>query len=129
MTTRTTETSGWVTFAAMMLLLTAVFKTIFGLTMIINDEWLVFGADKVWYVDATGWGWITFIVGVILLFAGWGVFSAQTWARVVGLVAATFAAVDALVVTPYYPVWGITVLALAVLTIFALAVHGDEVAA
>lgn len=127
MTTRTTEMSGWVVFAATMLCLAAIFDIIFGLTMIINDEWVVFGATTVWYLDLSAWGWVTLIIGVVLLFAGWGVLSGQTWAKVVGIIVASLAAVDSLFVMPYYPLWGITVLALAVLVIYGLAVHGDEV--
>ena len=123
------EASGWVVFAGMMLALAGVFKTIYGLAMIFNSDWVIFTLDGAWLLDISAWGWITLIIGVVLLFAGWGVISGQTWARVVGIVAAAFAGVDAMFTMTVYPIWGIAVLALVVLVIYALAVHGDEVAA
>ena len=57
----------------------------------------------------------------------WGVVSGQTWARIAGIIAAGLAAVDAFIIAAYYPIWGITLIALALLVIWALAVHGDEV--
>ena len=42
---------------------------------------------------------------------------------------AVLAVIDAYLVMPYYTVWGITILAVSVLVIWALAAHGDEVPA
>jgi hypothetical protein len=33
--------------------------------------------------DATTWGWIHLLVGLLAAVAGWGLLSGQTWARVV----------------------------------------------
>lgn len=127
MTTRSAEMSGWVIFATTVLAVMAVFKVIFGLTLIIDNEWLVFAAGELWYLDTAVWGWITLGVGVLLGFMAWGVASGQTWARILGIIVAGFAAVDAFLIAAYYPVWGLTLLGLAILVIWALAVHGDEV--
>ena len=121
--------SGWVIFATTMFVIVGVLNVIYGLTMIINNEWIVFAADEIWYLDITAWGWITLLLGVLALFVAFGVYAGQTWAQVVGIIAATLAAVDAFLVIPYFPVWGIVLLALAILLIWALAVHGDEVMA
>jgi len=129
MTTAVMERSGWVLFATTMFVIVGVLDIIFGLTMIINNEWIVFGAKEVWYLDISAWGWITFIVGGLALVVAWGVYAGQTWARVVGIIVAVLAVIDAFLVMPYYTVWGITILALSVLVIWALAAHGDEVPA
>jgi hypothetical protein len=129
MTTAVMERSGWVLFATTMFVIVGVMDIIFGLTMIINNEWIVFGAKEVWYLDISAWGWITFIVGALALVVAWGVYAGQTWARVVGIIVAVLAVIDAFLVMPYYTVWGITILALSVLVIWALASHGDEVPA
>jgi hypothetical protein len=123
------DRSGWVLFATTMFVIVGVMDIIFGLTMIINNEWIVFGAKEVWYLDISAWGWITFIVGTLALVVAWGVYAGQTWARVVGIAVAVLAVIDAFLVMPYYTVWGITILALSVLVIWALAAHGDEVPA
>ncbi len=129
MTTRSMEeTSGWVIFAGTMLALAGVFKVIYGLAMVFNSDWIVFTSDGAWLLDLSAWGWITLILGVVLFAAAWGVLSGQTWARVVGILAASLAAIDALFTISIYPMWGLVVLALTVMVIFGLAVHGDEVA-
>jgi len=129
MTTRSfDETSGWVIFAGTMLALAGVFKVIYGLAMVFNSDWVVFTTDGAWLLDLTAWGWITLIAGVILIIAAWGVLTGQTWARVVGIIVASLAAINALFTISIFPLWGIVVLALNVLVIYGLAVHGDEVA-
>ena len=129
MTTAVMERSGWVLFATTMFVIVGVMNIIFGLTMIINNEWIVFGAKEVWYLDISAWGWITLIVGALALVVAWGVYAGQTWARVVGIIVAVLAVIDAFLVMPYYTVWGVVILALSVLVIWALAAHGDEVPA
>jgi hypothetical protein len=57
----------------------------------------------------------------------WGILSAQTWARIVGIIIATVAAVLNLLSLSIYPIWGLIILVLQILVIYALAVHGDEV--
>ena len=123
------KASGWVLYATVMFAIIGVLDVIYGLTMIINDEWIVFGAKTVWYLDISAWGWITLLMGVLALTVAGGIYAGQTWAKVVGIVAAVLAAVNAFIVMPYYTVWGITVLAMSMLVIWALTVHGDEVAA
>ncbi len=123
------KASGWVLYATVMFVIIGVLDVIYGLTMIINDEWIVFGADTVWYLDISAWGWITLLMGVLALAVAAGIYSGQTWAKVLGIVAAVLAAIDAFIVMPYYTVWGIAVLAMSMLVIWALTVHGDEVAA
>ena len=95
MTTAVMERSGWVLFATTMFVIVGVLDIIFGLTMIINNEWIVFGAKEVWYLDISAWGWITFIVGALALVVAWGVYAGQTWARVVGIIVAVLAVIDA----------------------------------
>lgn len=119
--------SGWVLFATTVFVIAAVMDVIYGLTAIINNEWIVFAADEVWYLDISAWGWITLIVGVLGLIVAWGVYAGQTWARVVGIIVAALAAISAFIIIPYFPVWGVAILATWVLAIWALAVHGDEV--
>jgi hypothetical protein len=101
---------------------------IHGLQMILNSDWIVFGTFNVWYIDVSAWGWITLIMGGVALLVSWAIYSGQTWGRVVGIIAATFAAIDAFLIMQYYTAASLAILALSVLVIWALAVLGDEVA-
>jgi len=72
------------------------------------------------------WGWVLVGFGVLLAVAGYGVLVGQTWARVAGVV---FAVLNALVNVAFiaaYPVWITLTIALDVIVIYALIVHGRE---
>lgn len=120
--------SGWVTYAMTMFIIVGALNVIYGLAMLINDEWVVFGADDVFYVDISIWGWITLLLGLLGIWVAYGISQGKTWAQVLGVTAAALHAINAFVIMPYYPVWSAVVVALAMLIIWALTVHGDEVA-
>ena len=61
--------------------------------------------------------------------AGIGVLAGQMWARVVGTVVALLSAVINMVFLPAYPIWSILMIALAVVVVMALTVHGSEIKA
>jgi uncharacterized membrane protein YjfL (UPF0719 family) len=49
------------------------------------------------------------------------------WGRVVGIIIAVISALSNLAFLPAYPIWATIIIALDVLAIYALAVHGREV--
>ena len=61
-------------------------------------------------------------------FAGWGLLSGRTWARVVAITVAVLSAIAAFLWLPYYPFWSLLIIALDVFVIWAIAAHGREVA-
>jgi hypothetical protein len=48
------------------------------------------------------------------------------WARVAGIAVAMVSALVNLAFLSAYPVWSLTVIALDVLVVYAIAVHGEE---
>lgn len=122
-------TSGWaigfISFAAIMMILTGVFQALAGLVAIFENEFYVVTANYLFRFDATTWGWIHLLLGVVILAAGLGVLSGQTWARVVGITLAILSAMANFLFIPYYPFWSLLIIALDVLVIWALAGHGD----
>ena len=123
----TEERSSWVLFATTVFIVLGTFNTIYGLTMLLNDEWVIFGAKTVWYLDISAWGWITLLVALIQFVVAWGIANAEMWARVLGVIAAGIALVNAFVLVPYYPWWSVAVMVLAGFVIWAITVHGKEV--
>jgi hypothetical protein len=118
---------GWIFFAGIMMVMLGSFEAIVGLVAIFNDDYyLVASSGLVVSVDYTGWGWLHLILGVVAFCAGLGVMAGQTWARVVGILLATVSAVVNLAFIAAYPVWAVLVIAIDVLVIYALAVHGRE---
>ena len=119
---------GWSAFAAVMLVIGGIFHAIAGLVAIIDDEFYVVTREWVFELDITAWGWILLIVGVLALLAGIGLFTGQTWARVFGVVVASLGAIENFAFLPYYPLWSITMIAVAVAIIWALTAHGSDLA-
>jgi hypothetical protein len=121
-------TSGWavgfILFAAIMMIMIGVFQAIAGLVAIFENEFYVATRNYLFQFDATTWGWIHLIAGVIIAFAGWGLLSGRTWARVAGIILAVLSAIANFAFLPYYPFWALTIIALDVLVIWALAAHG-----
>jgi hypothetical protein len=64
---------------------------------------------------------------LVILFAGFGVLSGQTWGRVVGIILAGVSALANFAFIPYYPVWSLVIIALDVFVIWALAAHGRDI--
>jgi hypothetical protein len=124
------ETSGWavgfVLFAAIMMIMVGVFDALQGLIAIFQNEFYAVTRNYLFKFDATTWGWIHLIVGVLIAFAGWGLLSGRTWARVVGITLAVISAITNFLFIPYYPFWAILIITLNVFVIWALAAHGGE---
>jgi hypothetical protein len=122
--------SGWAVgftlFAAIMMIMTGVFQALAGLVAIFENEFYVSTRNYLFQLDATSWGWIHLIFGIIVVLAGWGLLSGRTWARVVAITLAVFSAIANFLFLPYYPFWALTVIALDIFVIWALTAHGHD---
>lgn len=119
---------GWIAFGGVMMIMLGVFHAIQGLVAIFQDSYfLVPKNNLVVHVDYTAWGWIHMIVGLVVLFAGIGLLVGQMWARVVGVIAALVSAVVNISFLAAYPVWSAIMIAIDILVIWAIMVHGREV--
>ena len=110
-----------------MMIMSGVFQAFSGLVALFNDDFYVATRNYVFQFDATAWGWINLLVGIVVALAGLAVMAGQTWARVVGIGLATLSAMANFAFIPYYPFWSLTVIALDIFVIWALAAHGREV--
>jgi hypothetical protein len=121
---------GWIGFAGVMMMLLGTFHAIQGLVALFNDEYyLVSSSGLVLSLDYTAWGWVHLVGGAVLIAAGLGVFGGQVWARAVGVTAAALSAIVNVGFLAAYPVWSLMMIALDVVVILALTVHGSEVKA
>ena len=80
--------------------------------------------DGVLGSNLTHYAWAWLVVGMILLASSFLILVRSQFARWVGYIAATIAAVSAMAWMPYYPVWSLTYVAIAVLVFYALARYG-----
>ena len=111
---------GGYVFAGVIMIMIGTFQAIAGLAAIFEDEFFVVSPNYVFEVDATTWGWIHLLLGLLVAFAGYALFAAKTWARVVGVTLATLSAIANFFFIPYYPFWAILIIALDVWVIWAL---------
>ena len=116
--------TGWVTggyvFAGVILIVIGVFHAIAGLAGIFDDNFYVVTRNYAFDLDTTAWGWIHLILGIVVAFAGYALFAARTWARVVAVTVAALSAIANFFFLPYYPFWAILIIALDMWVIWAL---------
>ena len=103
------------------------FHAIAGLSGIIKDDFYAVTPNYVLKFDVTTWGWIHLIGGIVVVLAGFGVFSGKVWARTVGVILAAVSALVSFAWIPLYPIWSIVLIAIDVTVIWALTVHGRDI--
>lgn len=118
---------GWTYFAAFMMMMIGVWHAIAGLAALVNDEFLVLTQEYVFKFDATTWGWIHLILGIVVVFAGFGLFSGAIWARTIGVILAVVSGIAAFAWLPYQPFWGLLMIFASISVIWALTAHGRDV--
>jgi cell division protein FtsW (lipid II flippase) len=94
---------GFTVFAAIMMLMVGVFQALQGLIAIFENEFYVQTRNYLFEFDATTWGWIHLVIGLLVAFAGWGLLSGRTWARSVAIALAVLSAISNFLFIPYYP--------------------------
>jgi hypothetical protein len=119
--------SGWLVFAGIVLIVAGVMRFFDSLwafryhgALPENLENAIFGHSLSTY------GWIYLIVAIILVLCGFAVMVRSQFARWVGVVAAVIAAISAIWWMPYYPIWSLTYMGIAVFVIYALIAHGQR---
>ncbi len=118
---------GWLVFAGAMMILVGAFQAIDGLIALFNDElYVVRPSGLVVNIDYTAWGWTHLLLGILLIAAGYAVFSGKVWGRTLGVIAAMISAIVNFAFIPAYPVWSLLIITVDVLVIYALIAHGGE---
>ena len=119
--------SGWVVFGGVMMIMLGSFQIIQGLVALFEDGfYLVRPNGLVVDVDYNTWGWTHTIIGAVGVLAGLGLLVGNMAARVVGVVVACLSALVNLAFISAYPVWSAILIALDVIVIYAIIVHGRE---
>jgi hypothetical protein len=122
-----TAWTGWVVFAAFMMIMVGCFQAIEGLVALFDDGWYhVTQNGLLVEADYTVWGWTHLLLGALLIVAGVGVLAGNTLARLVAIALAGLSALVNLAFIEAYPIWAVIIIAIDVLVIYALVVHGRE---
>ena len=126
-TARQTGWVGWVVFAGAMLILLGCFHAIQGISALAKDEiFVVRPSGLVVNLDYTTWGWVHLIGGALAVLVGVCLLAGQLWARIIAVLVAILSALANIVFLPAYPVWSALMIAIDILVIWAVTVHGSE---
>jgi hypothetical protein len=111
---------------AFLLLFVGTINFIYGIgalgdaNVFVNDTRLVFD-------NLNTLGWVLIILGVIQFTAGLSLFGGGTYGRVIGIIAASIGAIEALIsVGGAYPWWSLGVFILCIYIVHGLIVFGED---
>jgi hypothetical protein len=117
--------SGWVTFAAVIAGIVGVYNVLSGIAAISKDDAFQKGAEVLYGIDVTAWGWFWLILGIGQLVVAWLIYARHPLGQMLGLLWAFIVAslsVFTIFVAPFY---SLAILGINVLIIWAL-VSGTE---
>ena len=116
---------GRVVFVAILLLIAGTLNIIYGIAAVGNAHF--FNGTQYVFSSLHTWGWITIIVGVIQLTAGFSLFAGGVYGRIIGIIAATIGALESLLsIGGTHPWWSLAIFALCVYILYGLIVYGAE---
>jgi hypothetical protein len=117
--------AGWVLFAVVLLGLAALWNFFAGIAAIAGAHIYVANANYV-FSDLATWGWIILILGILQGIAALALMTGSEAARWFGIACAALNSIGQLMFIPAFPFWGISMFALDLLIIYALAVYGGS---
>lgn len=119
--------AGWIVFASVIMLILGIFNVIAGIVTLFWGDYYIVGPEYSLVLDVTGWAWAHLIFGALVAIAGAVLVTGAIWARVVAVLFAAGNALAHLVFLSAHPLWSTIMIALGVVVIWAVIVHGDEV--
>jgi hypothetical protein len=123
MSTRKPKAPGIVTFAAVLFTIAGFFHGIEGLGAIFKKEY--FHESSLLYSDLQVWGWASLILGIVQISAAYMIVGRATAGRTLGIVVASISAIATFFSIEAHPLGGVLLIAVDVLIIHGLTVHGD----
>lgn len=117
---------GFLFFATPVIVMAGAFQFFEGLAAIINGRFFLTPPNYAYHLDPTVWGWIHLLFGILMMVTGVFLALGKPWARIVGIIVLLVSSVAHFFTIPYYPLWSVLIIALNVVAIWAVAVHGRE---
>jgi hypothetical protein len=118
--------SGWVTFAALILVMLGCLNGFQGFLALLDDGYFVARSDELVLVNYNAWGAILIVWGIVLLLVGAGLNARRGWARwtAVGVVM-----IDMILQVGFFPsspLLALILITLDVVIMFALTARWEE---
>jgi hypothetical protein len=118
---------GWLTFAATILIFEGIMRFFDSLWAFRYKGNLPEGLQNAAFGSTLkSYGWIYLFVGLLLVLAGFSVLYRGQVARWLGVFAGAIGGLSAMAWLPYYPIWSLIYIALAVMVMYALIAYGGR---
>ncbi|MFD3405740.1 hypothetical protein ACFWUU_33955 [Kribbella sp. NPDC058693] len=118
---------GWILFAGVMMIVLGMIHAFQGFVAIFDDTYFLVRPRRLAiHLAYDNWGWIHLGVAVFVLISGIALLNGRVWGRVVGVIVAIASLILNMAFLSAYPIWSTITIAIDVLIIWALTVHGDE---
>jgi hypothetical protein len=113
--------TGWWVFAGILLLIAGTLNIIWGIAAIAESQFFTATGAHYVFSSLKTWGWVTLILGSLIVLAGFSLFAGGSFGRWFGIFAAGLTAIVSLLDIRVLPFWSICVFALSVIVIYELA--------
>ncbi len=123
----TSRNSGWVTFAAVMVVIAGLYNVLSGAAAIAESDSVTAQVQEVLYgIGIKTWGWFWLIVGVAQLITAILLFSRSLAGSVIAITGALVSASFTIFIIFVAPLWAITVVALDLGIIWIITANINE---
>ena len=118
--------AGRATFAAVLLLIAGTLNIIYGIGAL--DSANIFTSETRYILtNLNTLGWVMIVLGVLQLTGGFSLISANTYGRVIGVIAGSLGAINALLsIGGQNPWWSLAIFFLCVWIVYGILVLGDD---
>jgi len=120
--------NGYTVFAVSIMLVLGLWQVLAGLTAVVHDGLYVTTTTYTYAFNTSVWGWLVVLLGVLIAGTGIAVLQGRSWGDTAAIVLACLIMVANFLLIPYYPIWPLLIIALAITLLWALTTPGREVA-
>ncbi len=119
--------SGWVIFAAIVMLTIGALDIIQGIVALAKDgTYLIPESGLLVTTDFTTWGWALIIWGIVMILAGAALFAGKEWGRWFAIVVVVINLIGQIAWFPAYPLWSLVAIGLGIAVLYALTAGWKE---
>jgi hypothetical protein len=118
--------TGRATFAAILLLIAGTLNIIYGIGAL--DSANIFTSETRYILtNLNTLGWVMIVLGVLQLTGGFSLIAGNTYGRVIGIIAGSLGAINALLsIGGQNPWWSLAIFFLCVWVVYGILVLGDD---
>jgi len=119
---------GWILFAGTMLILLGSLQMIAGFVGLFQKTYYtVRSNDTLLHISYNSWGGLHIALGALAVIAGFSLMTGHLWARIYAVAIAFISVLSNIAFLAASPVWCTIMIAIDLLVIWAVTVHGREV--